>query len=124
MKPSPPAAGQCRYIGLASNCDTVVTPFSRARQLGNHGAFLAMRDAPPVFRTQKAEQREEHTMSAFRKLQGAVATALVLTSVGLAVAEARPMSPPQGEFINQPGNPFVCRTDEGYGRWTNCDQGG
>jgi hypothetical protein len=63
-------------------------------------------------------------MSALRKLQGAVATALVLTSVGLAVAEARPMSPPQGEFINQPGNPFVCRTDEGYGRWTGCDQGG
>ncbi len=63
-------------------------------------------------------------MKAIRNLQGAVAAALVLASVGLTVAEARPMSPPQGEFINQPGNPFVCRTDEGYGRWTSCDQGG
>jgi hypothetical protein len=63
-------------------------------------------------------------MSTFKTLQNAAAAALVLSGLGVAVANARPAALPQGASIGQPANPFVCRTDEGYGRFTSCDSGG
>jgi hypothetical protein len=62
-------------------------------------------------------------MSTFKTLQSAVAAAVVFTGIGMTVANARPALL-QEASINQPANPFVCRTDEGYGRSTSCDNGG
>jgi hypothetical protein len=86
--------------------------------------FRRQRDLAIVCGSAGRQRKEEQHMPILRTLQNGVAATLVLTGLGLAVAEARPMAQPQGEFINQPGNPFVCRTDEGYGRWTSCDNGG
>jgi hypothetical protein len=62
-------------------------------------------------------------MSTFKTFQSAVAATVVFTGLGMAVANARPALP-QGASISQAANPFVCRTDEGYGRSTSCDNGG
>jgi hypothetical protein len=62
-------------------------------------------------------------MFTFKSLSRVLAAAAVVSSLGLTVAEAGAAPRGQAEFINQPGNPNVCRTDEGYGRFSTCDQG-
>jgi hypothetical protein len=69
-------------------------------------------------------QRKDQAMKTSALTRTFAAFALI-ASFGLSVAEAG-AAPRRGqaELINQPGAPsFVCRTDEGYGRWSTCDHG-
>ena len=54
-----------------------------------------------------------------------VAFALVagLTSPAAAQLKSR-VDASEATILVPQGSPFTCRVDEGYGRWTNCDQGG
>jgi len=50
-----------------------------------------------------------------------LAVAFLATGVGLLTSVAYAVPRAQSELINRPANPFVCRTDEGYERWTACN---
>ena len=62
-------------------------------------------------------------MFTFTTLSRVLAAAAVVTSLGLTVAQAGAAPRGQTELVNQPNGPFVCRTDEGYGRYSTCDHG-
>jgi hypothetical protein len=50
-----------------------------------------------------------------------LAVAFTATAVGLLTSATCAAPRVQPELINRPPNPFACRTDEGYERWTACD---
>ena len=50
-----------------------------------------------------------------------LAVAFLATAAGLLTGVTCAAPRFQPELINQPPNPFACRTDEAYERWTACD---
>lgn len=62
-------------------------------------------------------------MFTFTTLSRVLAATAVVSTLGLTVSEAGAAPRAQTELVNQPSNPNVCRTDEGYGRFSTCDQG-
>lgn len=50
-----------------------------------------------------------------------LAVAFVAAGLGLLANDTKEEPRPRQELINRPLNPFICRTDEGYERWTACD---
>jgi hypothetical protein len=64
-------------------------------------------------------------MTLISTLPRQIAIALAAASVVVLTMTAASAARNERGLINRPvGNPFVCRTDEGYGRYTSCDQGG
>ena len=59
----------------------------------------------------------------FLTLAVAIALAVGLTSPAAAQSKSR-VDASEATILVPQGSPFTCRVDEGYGRWTNCDQGG
>jgi hypothetical protein len=54
-----------------------------------------------------------------------VAFALAAGMTSPAAAQAKSRVDTRNATILVPhGSPFACQVDEGYGRWSNCDQGG
>ncbi len=53
----------------------------------------------------------------------ALAVAIAAASLGFASGDAFAQKRGQAELVNRAA-PFTCIVDEGYGRRTNCDQGG
>jgi hypothetical protein len=101
---------------LAKTSDCDFTPFGR--QVTAHSVVCAPWCARLLNR--RLQDKQEHTLSTSKLLRSAVAAAVIFTGLGIAIANARPALL-QGASISQPDNPFVCRTDEGYGRSTSCD---
>jgi hypothetical protein len=50
-----------------------------------------------------------------------LAVAFLATAAGLLTGVTCAAPRAQPELINRPPNPFACRTDEGYERWTTCN---
>ena len=53
---------------------------------------------------------------------------VAIVTAGLALLSTDALAQRAGqELVNRPAgytNPYNCFADEGYGRWSNCDQGG
>lgn len=60
-------------------------------------------------------------MLILKTFYAALAAATLMTGFGFTLAKAGPATLTRGDFVNQPGAPFRCRTDDGYGRWGSCD---
>lgn len=64
-------------------------------------------------------------MTISKTLHRTLTVALATASLALLTTQAVAAPAGQLELVNRPAAPgaFVCRTDEGYGRWTSCDHG-